>query len=133
MALYCSSSTPDGWNFSVTLTPLAFWASVNFGITYLAYQSASAAFLPPAIALDVTVSATSVAVAFWVGLAPLVPEDRSHAATSVPRRRIEIAGTARRASPRRVTVVIVDSLSSSPADRPVARPTPAQATIVGMF
>jgi hypothetical protein len=33
LALYCSSSTPDGWNFRVTLTPFAFWASVNFGMT----------------------------------------------------------------------------------------------------
>ena len=32
-ALYCSSSTPDGWNFTVTVTPLAFCTSVNFGMT----------------------------------------------------------------------------------------------------
>jgi hypothetical protein len=29
-------------------------------------------------------------------------------------------------------VVIVDSLSSSPADRPVVRSTPAEVTLVGM-
>jgi hypothetical protein len=69
-----------------------------------------------------------------VGFA-LPPDERSHAATSEPRRRIEMAGTARRASRvrgGRFMVVIVDSLSSSPADRPVVRSTPAEVTLVGM-
>src|SRR3954454_849986 len=76
--LYCSSSTPDGWKFTVTLTPLAFCCCVKVGITYLLYQSASSAFLPPAIAFDVIVRVTSLALAFWVGLAP-VEELRSQA------------------------------------------------------
>jgi hypothetical protein len=33
LALYFSSSTPDGWNFTVAVTPLAFIALVNVGIT----------------------------------------------------------------------------------------------------
>src|SRR4051812_21119577 len=77
--LYCSSSTPDGWKFTVTLTPLAFCCCVNVGMTYLVYQSASSAFLPPAIAFEVIVRVTSLAPAFWVGLAP-VEELRSQAA-----------------------------------------------------
>ena len=31
--LYCSSSTPDGWKVTLTVTPLAFCTSVNFGMT----------------------------------------------------------------------------------------------------
>src|SRR6476620_2033978 len=77
--LYCSSSTPEGWKVTLTLTPLAFCCEVKVGMTYLAYQSASSAFLPPAMELDVIVSVTSLAPAFWDGLA-LVEEPRSHAA-----------------------------------------------------
>src|SRR5829696_6812860 len=79
LVLYCSSSTPDGWKFTVTLTPLAFCCWVKVGMTYFVYQSASSAFLPPAIELDVIVSVTSLALAFWLGLAP-DEESRSHAA-----------------------------------------------------
>ena len=63
----------------MTLTPLSFCCFVNVGMTYFVYQSASSAFLPPAMELDVIVSVTSLAPAFWEGLAP-VEELRSHAA-----------------------------------------------------
>src|SRR6476661_6950495 len=100
--LYCSSSTPEGWKVSVTLTPLAFCCFVKVGMTYLAYQSASSAFLPPAMELDVMVSVTSLAPAFWVGLVP-VEELRSQAAAPTSAREVAAAASTRRRTPCRRT------------------------------
>src|SRR4051794_10763001 len=48
-------------NLTVALTPLAFCASVNFGMTQSVIHCAPSAFLPPATELDVMVSVTSLA------------------------------------------------------------------------
>src|SRR6476469_2421058 len=86
LVLYCSSSTPDGWKVTVTLTPLSFCCLVKVGMTYLVYHSASSAFLPPAMELDVIVSVTSLAPAFWVGLPP---DDELRSQAAAPTRASE--------------------------------------------
>src|SRR6476620_11016971 len=98
LVLYCSSSTPEGWKVSVTLTPLAFCCCVKVGMTYFAYQSASSAFLPPAMELDVMVSVTSLAPAFCVGLVP-EEEPRSQAAAPTSARDVATAASTRSRTP----------------------------------
>src|SRR6266550_2353637 len=74
LVLYCSSSTPDGWNRTVPVTPCCFSLSVKTGITYLVIQSASTAFLPPEMAFAEIVSSTFLAPAPRLGSAsPLAP------------------------------------------------------------
>src|SRR6266699_1689380 len=64
LLLYSSSPAPEGWNFTVTVCPLAFWSASKRGMTQLLIHSALAAFLPPAIPFAAMVSVNVFASAF---------------------------------------------------------------------
>ncbi len=78
----------------MAVTPFAFCASTNFGITQLVIHSAEVAFLPPAIALAAMVSVMFLASAFFFGSEsedlprqPLAPVARTRSPASTRSRR----------------------------------------------